>query len=478
MKHFVIRGRGGLAILAIFSALVLCACGKESRSGNTAESPTGSIIFTEPTGETDRKTISSTIIPSDVPTPTQAIEVSQHITWALPFYNAPDSAGRAEINRLLAEKGLDCAVDFVEMGTITDGEQEEWYRKNKEDNTVPDVLCSGTWGTQLDAYDFIKSHFLELTDFFSTEEGKELKSLYGEAALCGVTINGRTYSLPKIGNVQTLNLGIYVRVPAEYRDEFAEFDGTYRSLREIRERINLPESEIVFESLDRTIVYGLLGYSRLLGVPYDTEQKRIVDPATDPDFGKCWSELLEDGKKGFYQVGDTTADTSKTVLATVYIGTRDVPQGYVELCAVADAYDPKLTMTYGVSECSEQKELALRVLYECFRDPEILSLLYPRAGSPETVREYLERMRNENPGDASGFLPELTEEQKSRFREYVNDLAAVFPKHMVENDDRWAFSEEFDVTEEFEELSRQHPVSDIIEEINRQFEDFRKKSGG
>ena len=98
-----------------------------------------------------------TVAPTAAPSPTQVVTATptptpmvypanNHITWARPFYGyAPNAEEQLEINRLLYEKGLDCAVDFVNMGVLTEEENNVWLEHQLAAGTVPDILFSGVW---------------------------------------------------------------------------------------------------------------------------------------------------------------------------------------------------------------------------------------------------------------------------------------------------------------------------------------------
>ena len=83
---------------------------------------------------------------------------------------------------------------------------------------------------------------------------------------------------------------------------------------------------------------------------------------------------------------------------------------------------------YGIYCNSQQSQLALQVLTECFKDAEIASVLNWGSADSEKWNQITELMKAENCNELNGFLPELTSKEKSDIEAYENNRKAVLGK--------------------------------------------------
>jgi hypothetical protein len=329
---------------------------------------------------------------------------------------------RQRINQILYEKGIDCRIDFIWSEYRIGSEYADWVINEAR----PDILDSGGWTGYSPGISFIKENFLPLNDYLSTEGGKSLYGSFCEAEWKSVTLDNIVYTVPKSKMPQWYNTAVYLAVNDMYADRFEDFDGTYASLRKIYDSISDPELRILFDEVSGEKVSALLGYKMVYHgrLPYDPQTKKLLSPAlVGEEEGALCKVIYEDIRNGIIinrQYDDTVPEKC---LAMVYTGIRTKTEGYsVVFCLKEAPYDVNVLGTYGINRNSEKKELALRILTECFSDPGIASILNWKEESGRTWEERTILMAEERLNELAGFFPKLTAEEEAAIMKYEQDL--------------------------------------------------------
>ena len=417
------------------------------------------------------------------PTPTPMVyPVSNHITWARPFARyAPTEEEQLEINRLLYEKGLDCAIDFVNMGVLMDGENELWMEQQYAAGAVPDILFSGLWtdteprglGTE-GAYEFARDWFLPLQDYFGTEDGNRLRDCFSETSWKDVTVDGNAYVVP----LTFSSYGVYLLVNNEYASYFDGFDGTYQSLRAIYDTIGDPALQIVIPRLDQRIVSALLGYSSFGQLPYDTGTHQIKAFRGFAEAAAMWNSLYHDIGSGLIGDRSLTNGVGDRILAEYVVGAGSVGDGYTVFRIDSDNYRPSLALSLGIYRDSPRKELALKVLSVCMEDPEIRVLLQSGRTTAEQIARTEKIRESEEAFELAGFVPTMTEEQRTLYLRIMGILSASDNGGMVyvHNNSGTVLAKDFNAATLFSQFSGDD-VDALIGELNRQIAEYLVEAG-
>lgn len=416
------------------------------------------------------------------PTPTPLVyPASNIITWAIPFdIYSPNEQQQLKINRLLYEKGLDCAVSFVPMGVLVNRQNEEWLLKKKEAGAVPDILCSGLWidddredGTdESNCYEFVKKYFVPLQEMFDTEDGKKLKGSFSDNAWNCSAANGQIYVLPLW---QSRSYG-YVLVNNQYLSRFKDFDGSYKALREIYDSIGNSDLKIVINRLDQMTVGMTLGYSSFGQLVYDDNTHQILPFAGFTDAVKGWSDLYHDSMDGIVRARMLQEIDESTVLAEYVVTGKETREGYTPIRLDHVRFSPRFSMSFGIYADSEQKELAMKVMAACMGDPEITSLLRQRLYTAEMIEEQRKVLDEEPTYELDGFMPSLTTEQWNLFKK-ISDRMSWGAYIMLKEGEWEQLKEGFNAAQLFGELSGDD-VKALIDELNRQIKEFLAGGGG
>ena len=426
-----------IGIVGIITVLmiVLSSCGREKASPSatpTAVTPTASESITPTISEEVSPTILETVSPEPPTTTPGPWESSENvISWC---FNTPSISeeDQQRINQIHYEKGIDCRIDFIDSESRSSKEYADWVINEAR----PDILSSGGWSRYSPGINFIKENFLPLNDYLSTEGGESLYGSFCEAEWKSVTLDNIVYTVPKSKMPQWYNTAVYLAVNDVYADRFEDFDGTYASLRKIYDSISDPELRILFDEVSGEKVSALLGYKMVYHgrLPYDPQTKKLLSPAlVGEEEGALCKVIYEDIKNGIIinrQYDDTVPEKC---LAMVYTGIRAKTEGFsVVFCLKEAPYDVNVNGTYGINRNTEKKELALRILTECFSDPGIASILNWRKESGRTWEErthaWEERtklMAEERLNELAGFFPKLTAEEEAAIMKYEQDLTSL-----------------------------------------------------
>lgn len=421
-------------LLLLLGAATGCSGGNSS--GTATPQATGT---QEPGAVTPSGPMKATQTPTAAASPTEAPDLSNHIAWAVPFFSAPTEEGRAEINRLLKEKGIDCVIDFVNVDAMTDQEYETWLAKQAKKGRVPDIVNTGNWYTQYGAGSMAETYFLQLDDYLATVEGAELLRAFSEFEWVRSRIGGKTYVLPRMYSPESGDRGVYLRVKNEDAARLDAWDGTYEELLRICGEAN---GAPAIPYLRWTMVSALAGYASYDGIPYDPATGEVVLWAKSEKLLNLWDTMFEDIKAGRLidlsvtdpahansgdggLAGTTEASAETDIVAEIYYGLREQKEGCTDICIVADAGEPLLNGTYGIYKDSPKTELALRALSACMADPQIVALFNPRFETAEAVGRYHAALAERTPGITAGFLPDLTVAQWNAYKELKNGMYAV-----------------------------------------------------
>ena len=420
--------------------LLLLGAATGCSGGNTSATATPQATGTqEPGTETPSGPTDATQTPTSAASPTEAPDLSNHVAWAVPFFSAPTEEGRAEINRLLKEKGIDCVIDFVNVDAMTDQEYEAWLAKMEKNGQVPDILNTGNWYTQHGAGLMAEAYFLQLDDYLATAEGAELSKAYSEFEWVRSRIGGKTYVAPRMFSPESCDKGVYLRVKDEDAARFGAWDGTYEELLRICGEAN---GVAAIPYLRWTMVSALAGYASYDGIPYDPATGEVVLWTKSEKLVSLWNTMFEDIKAGRLidlsvsdsaltksgtreQAGTSDSSAGTGIVAEIYFGLREQKQGYTDICIIADSGEPLLNGTYGVYRDSLKTELALRAFAACMADPQIVALFNPRFETAEAVTRCHAILAERTPGITAGLLPDLTVAQWTAYKELKKGMYAV-----------------------------------------------------
>ena len=419
--------------LLLCMGILLVSCGRNKETTPTEIVTPSTLQNATPTiSEGASPTITEAVSPEPTAITPGPWENSENvISWCFgtPYISEEN---RQRINQILYEKGIDCRIDFIDSERRSSKEYADWVINEAR----PDILSSGGWSRYSPGINFIKENFLSLNDYLSTEGGKSLYGSFCEAEWKSVTLDNIIYTVPKSKMPQWYNTAVYLAVNDVYADWFEDFDGTYASLRKIYDSISDPELRILFDEVSGEKVSALFGYKMVYHgrLPYDPQTKKLLSPAlVGEEEGALCKVIYEDIRNGIIinrQYDDTVPEKC---LAMVYTGIRAKTEGYsVVFCLKEAPYDVNVNGTYGINRNTEKKELALRILTECFSEPGIASILNWRKESGRTWEERTyaweertELMAEERLNELAGFFPKLTAEEEAAIMKYEQDLTSL-----------------------------------------------------
>ena len=458
----ILRRRIHKVFLIILMGIFLMGCGKSEQGNETT-------VTTSPKGGDDKFVVKA--YPTVYPT-------SQCVTWLLPFYSGLSDENRNEINRILYEKGLDCQIRFVKTSTIIGTDFEYWLQEYEKANPM-DIINSGAWQLgDVHQIRFVENNMVKLNDFLEKPEAESLWCTYTEDEWNSVSIDKNLYVIPEaafqLEESYGVETGTYVAVNKSYLDYFADFDGTYISLRSIYDKIGDDNLHIVIDGLPGgASLYALLGYSALYyeQLPYCDKTNlvvNIVDGSEAKDFLK---QLYIDMLSGLVINRQMAGNTSKQVLAHIH-GRGSIPQeGFQEFLISSRLYDFNCAGKYGVSVNSTQKELAEQILSVCLSDSEILCQLYPGI-DVKTIENRTAILEEQSASRLAGIRLEFTEEQIKRLSKFENHYMMIMnDMYLQRGDGSYMLNPDFDVEKEWEKLVKEAgPFNDLCESANEQIQ--------
>lgn len=472
------RGICIIAVLLLLIALTACDSGQPAGNGTDAgvtaqpSEPAKKTVLdmlldgrprpeatptegVNPDTPTATPTVSPTPTLSPTPTPLPLEDGMEEITWGLYAWNRPDPAAQNRINQLLEAKGCNCRVRFVNINFLTDEALTKWLEKYEQRDGVLDILNAGAWSSPEAANTFAETYFLPLNSMLETESGQAFRALWSNGAWARVTsADGTVYAVPR-ANAKTdvsscFNAGIYITVSEEYREFFADFDGTYRSLRDIYDKIG--QDDLVIElscGFTDRLLNAMMGYQDYAGIPYNPKKQTFINLAKTDELTKLtamvkadfengitvrcaepidWSPIMDGSTSNPAERDDnqSAAVDGKKTLAVIHEGIRSAQDGFFELCMAEDPYYYNCALSYGINKNSEKKELAAAILYACYSDPEIAALLNPDSDDFTHVEERLAITAGEQAGQLAGFADYASVKDYPAVNELIDLFDPVF----------------------------------------------------
>lgn len=468
------------SILAV--VVFLSACGREKKVPSPSENATP--IVQEPTRVptpvlTQEPSQEPTAIPTEAPTPILTPTPKETIRWVLGFFDKLTEEEKAEINRLLKEKGFECKIQFIDSKALVGEEYQQWYKLNNGVyQNFYDIVSSSGWSTRNGPRDFILENFLELTEFMKTEEGKALYDAFAPLDWERVKISGKIYSLPSVVPYMRNNSGVYISVNDRYSEYFRDYDGTYQSLRRIYEEIG--DSSLVLRiELKPAVLFSFLKLRTMFNAyPYSTEEHCFVSPLElGEELDQLADWIYEDLQDGFVQIPDDSEPDSSKILAEIYYLDRPKKEGYSDYLLTESIVTPYLSLNYGISKNCTNKDQVFRVLAFCYTDPDISAILrnmnkistFTEYRVTEEWSERLERLGDLDVSqyELTGFLPETDPKLARAENELINDLAKQFELYFLSG------HEDKTLTEVLSKYRGTY-YERLFEIINSQAEEYRK----
>lgn len=366
------------------------------------------------------ETVTPTISPDDDPAP--------KIVWIdFPFLGITDEA-KDLIRWRLKERGINCSIEFISSEDRLGKEYKDWLDKKNNSNSPPDIVSAGIWEHGLfDAAEFAKSELLPLNDFLATEEGQSLYNSYAEAEWDRAAVNGTYYTVPlRLANLNE----VYLYVNNRYKDAFDEqFDGTYDSLRNLCGTIDT--HPVIAMAFGGRILNAFEGCADVFGVSYRMKTREFTDLTKQNETKELLQTIYSDFESGLTVYVDSASELPENTLIYIAIEKRDHLDEFTENVMRQDLCQAAPGMSYGVSASSQHSELAMQILFVCYSDPEIASLLCWRTSDAERWEERTEYLASCASESLAGFLPEMSDEQYLAMQQYDSDIGTLCSKMVV-----------------------------------------------
>ena len=471
------------SILTIIVSLVILGstgC-NDGKPASTDENTTAANMITSSsidasTAEVSRPEQTSPTINQTDPVPT----ASKHITWELGFYGAPNSDGQKEINRLLLEKGYDCEIRFVPTGAYRMDMILPWLEEYETHNSPFDILFTGSFNLELfQAIDFVREKYIPLSDFLASEKGHALKEFFSSFEWSSTTIDGLIYAIPVMSSPEAYTPSGYLYVADRYAELFRDYDGSYSMLMDIYTDHHTMNE--VIEIGETISLQNLLPYKEFLwSFLYDAKKQSFVDLSVESECVELIKRMTEDFQRGSLvsPILEQVADEDKFA----FIDYTNVEQeGFTVFPLNGYAGYINLNVTYGVSQKSENPELALEILSVCYTDPEISAILLPEMAGVASMNQRRSVMSQIEVGDIQNFFPELTKVQQETMIQYLHAYRSVFDNLITYAYDeelkteRWMMNEEYDVDELIRNLEAPE-YRQLLQELNEQLAEYFKSS--
>ena len=419
--------------------------------------------------------ISPTVIQTD-----SILSASRQITWELGFYGAPNSDGQKEINRLLLEKGYDCEIQFVPTGAYTTDMIRPWLEDYEANNPPLDILFTGSFNDDyFEAIDFVREKYISLSDYLESEKGHSLKDFFSPFEWSHMTIGGGIYAIPLMISPIASTPFVYLYVPDRYIELFSDFDGSYSMLMDIYSAHHTADEVIVLGGM--STLESFLPYKRYLRtVPYDAKERAFIDISMDPEGIELIKTMAEDFHAGKLIEPTLTQVADENVFAFLRYSQIE-QEGFTAFPLIGYAGYINLNMSYGVSQKSENPELALEILSACYTDPEISAYLLPEMEGEEGIAKRRAFLSQVEVGDIQDFFPELPKAQQETMIRYSTAYRNLFNSLIIYAYDeelkteRWMMNDEYDVDELIRNLEAPE-FRQLLQELNEQLAEYFKSS--
>ena len=415
-------------IVLLVMLIILTACGGDDDCSDESK-----VNEKTPTITSNQRPEEVSINPTATVTvtavPTVVAPASNEIVWGAYMFSCPEKESRDRINELLVEKGYDCTIRFVDMDSGVEEEVIAWIDNYESEKGAVDIFSSGAWWSICAGHEFVKSRFAPLNEYLDTVEGKQFLEFYCQGDLDTVTdSDGVLYAAPrshhKTGDYENFNAGIYLSVNKKYESYFSEFDGTYLSLQKIYNSIGEPKLKIIFQNFEDSLLAGTMGYQYFNGFPYDAKKHCFVDLSESGMLRETLEALISDIKAGIIvHKANTKGIHDEDILATVHSGVQADTESTVEFCLAEDPYYLNMRMCYGVSGNSTQKDIAAKILFVCFTDPDIAPLMNPYSDDSKYMQERLSLTKDLKASDFAGFELHYSEDYELTMAKYYMNVS-------------------------------------------------------
>lgn len=296
----------------------------------------------------------------------------------VPYGNA-DYAIQNELNKILDNRGLDFAIEFVDIEEIPDGSNSclSVYEKMLENGQQIDIVFTGVSldsSTESTYSQFIEKGYLEpFNDYFDTEIGQKFydqfdekywdRMTYGDGKIYGKSA-AYTISAPLSLHINSDNFNI------------SDFDGTFDSLIDVIESVTWKTGSpsLLLEPGD--IAYeNYFGFTKYKGIFINCETglaENIFENHEFIEYFKTISELVKNG------CATTNSELIKNDSLVAYIGTYNYLLSEKNDVIIGNSYYDNfgISSATGISAYSQHKDEAVEFLSLLNTDDEISTLLY------------------------------------------------------------------------------------------------------
>ena len=423
--------------------------------------------------------VTHTPTPSPVLTPSEKPET---IRWVNTFLKGPNKEEQAEINRLLREKGINCEIVYYDYKGEIGKDYRTWV--DAQVGGKLDIINSQAWSNNTDELAFIRDYMTDLTDYMETEEGQKLYQAYAPMDWDKLRIDGKIYSVQSMTTLSHRYWGVYLSVDDAYLDYFEGFDGTYRDLRRIYDEIGDNSLVLQMDSFDPEILYACLGLQCFRNIPYDAEADRFISPADlGEDLNGLMDDLYRDIENGMLKAPFGEETVSEHVLAEIYYGDRPKREGYTDILIQEDCGKKSYWFSYGIGKNSTKKDMAFVVLATCFSDPEISAILRKPVGDDSywdedyDWEERMERVEDIDitSGTLYGFGFAVPDKYKNFHSNEMDKISKTLRDNLFYQNTKTERVLRTNRNRDVAGMFRYSYLDDVVEEMNRQLKEFRKK---
>lgn len=450
-----------------------------STDGTTASY---SEIFTESVETTEKKTTLADTEPSTEEEPPVA---SQHITWVLGLFGSPREEGQKQINRLLLEKGYDCEIHFMipekedlDLGLLNADTIRPWLDAYESNNPPVDIMYTGAWNLdRFHGLDFVRENCIPLSDYLETEEGRPLKEFFSPYQWSHTSFGGIAYALPQMLYASYGSETSILHVADRYVQYFTDFDGSYASLKQIFEQYHQNEEVIEIDHDLRALRSFVGDESYLYAIPYNSQTRSFFDSKELRSYVDLIMEIYTDFQNGLlYYNGANGAAPPPRERVFAYIDQQDnETEGFTSIKLKGSFWGFNFAMTYGVSQKSENKELALKILTACYTDPEISGYLLPEMGGEDMINSRRIQTSSFRISEIENFAPTLTENQKEAITTFpcwnMFEDMFVYVYDEKKHSNNWVVNDAYDFEAICQEMEKPE-YQDLIDELNKQLDAF------
>lgn len=411
---------------------------------------------------------------------------SKTVTWMLNTFPRISSETQDAINRLLSEKGYDFKVSFVNDECWTNARYEYVeYLNDFEKNNPSDIISSYYWPVGDTSHrDFVEEHFAPLDEYLMTEAGQKLMDYFSANEWKQCSLNGKQYVVPRAmidnGNEGIVLDGTFLSVKEEYVTFFNEFDGTYKSLKDIYHQIGDDSLCIVIDGIWEETVYGLLGYPVLYGghLPYQTDTQTVVN-RSENEVLELVKVLYQDIASGVLVNLSRTEEIPEGVFVRIHLGMEGPREGYKEYMLAPGNFEGNCKARYGISVKSKHKDLAFEALAVCMTDPDILQLLHAKTHMDRSLYENRKELVSVMPNDRlAGIELSLPDELSVQFSEYEGAFSSFADSMYLRDTSKrqeYSLNANWDADKAWEIFLSQTPYyQDVCDSINSQIDEWLK----